>query len=269
MKTYHFLAGLPRSGNTLLSSILNQNTHLHCSQLSPINALLWTYKDIPKGNENGLRYENAEGLNAVGKNLINNFYSNVNKNVIIDREKCWGVEGNFNLIKDFITPNPKIIFTVRPIIDILSSFISILPEDSYVDRDMYDSGWWGKRYLTKNDNRCDYLMRPYGLIDKVMMSGNIILNPENKDAFCIIEYDELIHAPQQTMDRIYNFLELPTHLHDFNNLITEEDDSDEKNGFPRDFHKIRPKVEKVSKRPEDVLSDYVLNKYSNLEWWRK
>ena len=43
MKTYHLLAGLPRSGNTLLSAILNQNPDIYSSPLSPITGMLWDF----------------------------------------------------------------------------------------------------------------------------------------------------------------------------------------------------------------------------------
>jgi len=36
MKDIYFLGGLPRSGNTLLSSILNENPSVYCSPISPL-----------------------------------------------------------------------------------------------------------------------------------------------------------------------------------------------------------------------------------------
>jgi hypothetical protein len=35
-------------------------------------------------------------------------------------------------------------------------------------------------------------------------------------------------------------------------------------GHPIDLHKIRPTLSKISKDPNDVLSDYVIKKYSNM-----
>jgi hypothetical protein len=36
----------------------------------------------------------------------------------------------------------------------------------------------------------------------------------------------------------------------------------------KDMHHVRDKVKKISKKPEDVLSPYILNKYKNLEYWK-
>ena len=34
------------------------------------------------------------------------------------------------------------------------------------------------------------------------------------------------------------------------------------------MHHVRNKVQKISKKPEDVLSPFILNKYSKLEYWK-
>jgi len=266
MKTYHFLAGLPRSGNTLLSSILNQNPSIYSSPLSPVNTMLWDYDQGLMRSENFLRLTDAQPALNAGSNIIKSYYSNINKPIIIDREKAWGTEANFRLIKKYITPTPKIIFTVRPIIEILASFINILPDNSYVDKAMENSGWWYKDYLTKNDNRCDYLMSPGGQIDKALFSINQIINSENKNIFHIVSYDEIVNQPEDTLKGIYKFLKLPYYKHNLDNIVKLEKDNDEVLGQPSNLHEIRPKLSKVSKKPEDVLSDYVIKKYSNIGW---
>jgi hypothetical protein len=46
MKTYHFLAGLPRSGNTLLSALLNQNPIIHSLIKRLIESVTQVYKQF-------------------------------------------------------------------------------------------------------------------------------------------------------------------------------------------------------------------------------
>ena len=266
MKTYHFLAGLPRSGNTLLSSILNQNPDIYSSPLSPMNGMLWDYDQGLMTNENFLRLNDVQPILNAGKNIIINYYANVSKPIILDREKAWATEGNFNLIKKYITPTPKVIFTVRPIIEILTSFMTVLPEDSYVDKAMQNSGWWYKNYLTKNDNRCDFLMSPGGQIDKSLFSINQIINSDNKNMFHIVSYDEIVNKPEDALKGIYKFLKLPSYKHNLDNIVKLEKDNNEIVGLPTNLHEIRLKLSKVSKKPEDVLSEYAINKYSNVGW---
>ena len=131
---------------------------------------------------------------------------------------------------------------------------------------MRDIGWWYKDYLTKNDNRCDYLMSPGGQIDKSLLSINQIINSDNKNMFHIVSYDEIVNKPEDTLKGIYKFLKLPSYKHNFDNVIKLEKDNDEALGHPANLHDIRPKISKVSKKPEDVLSDNILSKYSNIGW---
>ena len=170
MKTYHFLAGLPRSGNTVLSSLLNQNPEIYSSPLSPVCGYMWDLHKSLDNREANFRNDFTSNNMSIMSNIMDSFYYNIDKPIIFDREKSWGTPGNLKVIKKYITPSPKIIFTVRPILEVLASFISLIPEDSlsYIDEDMASSNWWYKEYLSRNENRCDYLMRPYGMIDQVM-----------------------------------------------------------------------------------------------------
>jgi hypothetical protein len=34
------------------------------------------------------------------------------------------------------------------------------------------------------------------------------------------------------------------------------------------MHYVRKEVKKTSKKPEDVLSPYIINKYNKLEYWK-
>jgi hypothetical protein len=264
-KQYYFLAGFPRSGNTVLSSILNQNPQVYCSPLSPISDFLWNYEQVLKISENAKRNFNS-GIMNVGKNIITNYYEDIDKKIIIDRQKAWATSTNLSLIKKYVNENPKIIFTVRPIIEILTSFISLLDEESYIDKEMKNFGWWSKEYLTKNDNRCEYLMRQGGQIDKVLFSLNEVLKLNNKNNFYIMEYDKLIENPQETMNEIYNFLEISSYEHDFDNIIKIKEDVESDPELPKNLHTVRKKINKVSKNPEQVLSQYIINKYSNIGW---
>lgn len=265
MKKYYFLAGFPRSGNTVLSSILNQNPKIYCSPLSPISDILWNYDQSLQHSEN-LKINFNSNVIDIGKNILTEYYKDINKEIIIDREKGWAAVGNLQMIKKYINKNPKIIFTVRPVIEILTSFITLLDDQSYLDEDMINYGWSYKNYLSKNDNRCEFLMRPGGQIDLSLLSLNQVLDLKNKNNFCIIKYDDLVENPEITMNKIYNFLEIPNYKHNFNNVTKIEKDFDLSVGLPKNLHKIRKKITKKSKDPKTILSDYIIDKYSNDKW---
>jgi sulfotransferase len=266
-KTFHYLSGLPRSGNTVVSSLLNQNPNIHSSALSPVCNYLWDLHQSSLKQESVIRNKDKSGTESIIFNLLNNHYASINKPIIFDREKAWGTPANLSLIKTYFTKEPKIVYTVRPIIEILASFLSL--DTAWIDNNMKSSNWNYKKYLTLTDNYCDYLMRPWGEIDQILLSLNEVIKPENKNIFHIVEYSDLTENPQQVMDNIYEFIGVESFTHDFNNVKKIEIDDDAAVGLPADLHKIRPEIKRTSPKPQDVLSDYALNRYSNMEFWRK
>ena len=120
-KKYFFLAGLPRSGNTLLSSILNQNPEINvsansflCDVFAHGTSLQYTdiYQNFPDENS----------LNDYLSSIFDSYYKNWNGKYIIDRGP-WGTPQNLDYLKNFLNNKIKIVVPVRDIVDIIASFI--------------------------------------------------------------------------------------------------------------------------------------------------
>jgi sulfotransferase len=267
-KQIHFLSGLIRSGNTLLSGILNQNPTMYSSPLSPVCEYLWVLHNSSLTQENVLRNSDTSGSEMIFNNVLESHYKNIKTEIVFDREKNWGTSANLSLIKTYINPNPKIIFTVRPILEILTSLLALSLENAWIDIQMEQKNWLYKDFLTPDDNRCDYLMRPWGEIDRTLMTVNEIKKPKNKDIFHIVEYDDLVNTPSDVMNKIHDFLKIDYYNYNFSNIKKIEIDNDEKIGMPSNTHDIRNMLSKTSPDPKEVLSEYVINKYSNMEFWR-
>lgn len=265
-KTYHFLSGLPRSGNTLLSALLNQNPDIYSSPLSPVPSLMWNFIDSCETLEQTKRNtENKIRSDIFLSSFIENFYKDVQKPFVIDRDKAWGTPSNLAIIKQYITPEPKIIFTVRNILEILASFINM---------NTYPTGWgvynaehYIENYREKNDLVAEHVMRLDGEIDKGLLSLASSFYPENKGMFHIVEYNDLVFNPEKTMAGIYGFLDMPHYEHNFTKIQKVETDNDEVLGLPKDLHDIRKSLSNSS-TSTDILSDYIKHKYSNMEFWR-
>ena len=144
-KKFYFLTGFHRSGNTLLSSILNQNPEVYSSPISPISEYVWRLYDAMMTTPQSLRLENnSRSINLI-KNSLEIYYEDVDKPYVFDREKSWSVLGNIEVIKEYIDPDPKFIMTVRPILEILASFINVYGDQ--LDRMMFDDGWVNYPFL--------------------------------------------------------------------------------------------------------------------------
>jgi sulfotransferase len=268
-KTYHFLAGLQRSGNTVLSSILNQNPDIYSSPLSPVCQYMWNIHTEKNMSDHVTRQNDFTGSNQVISNILPSHYSHIAKPVIFDREKHWGSSANLSMLKMYVNPNPKIIFTVRPVLEILASSLQIYLKTSRLDQEMRSKGWWFRDSLTYEDNVCDYLMRPWGTIDNMLSTIDTVTLPENKDIFHIVEYDDLVSKPAETMQGIYDFIGMKSYDHNYKKIVKAHIDREDLINEPDDMHAVRLNLEKTSLPVEDVLSKYIIDKYSNLDYWRK
>lgn len=265
-KTYHFLAGLPRSGNTLLSAILNQNPKVYSTPLSPLPTYMWDMANAAHSIENATRnVENKINTDRFLSSFMDNFYKEVKKPVVIEREKAVGTPANLAIIKQYITPTPKIIFTVRNVLEILASLIRI--DARYIKDDAANAQLYINNYRSQKDFLCEYLMALNGDIDRGLLSLASAFYPENKGMFHIVEYNDLVFNPNDTMAKIYDFLEMPHYEHNFNKIEKIEKDNDEAIGLPKDLHDVRKSLSQSS-TDVDILSDYIKHKYSNMEFWR-
>ena len=264
-KRYYFMAGLPRSGSTLLKSILNQNPDIHTEPVSPILELTHYTNEYFKDSEQYLGYPKPKSAHRVISSIIEDYYYEVNKPIIIDHCRAWS--NNIQMLKTFITSNPKIICPVRNVTEILTSFITMIRRNSdqvsFIDQHLIEKG-----FEINDANRCHYLMSKDGIVEQALWAqSQAFIRGDDKKHLCLIEYNDLIKDPEMTMKKIYNFLEIDYHSHNFDNIYNEHREIDDQ-WYLKDMHHVRKKLEKKSRRPEDVLPEEVLNMYSNLEYWK-
>ena len=208
MKTYFFLSGLPRSGSTLLSNILNQNPDIYCSpEQSVVCDLLFYNEKYFLTSQEHQSWTNESGKNKVLNSIIQNFYSHRSEKYIIDKSRTWGTPYNLELIRKYITQDIKIICPVRPILEILASFIKLFHENGsggFVDDNIYSND--RLIYRPIDDVRCDELMIPGGALDKALFA--LSQHKNNDGIFHFVEYDDLVFNTKKTIQDIYNFLEI-------------------------------------------------------------
>lgn len=270
MKQYYFMAGLPRSGSTLLSSILNQNPNIYSSPNSPVCGIMYGAERSILASEQYNAYPKPFVMPNVIGGILESYHSDIKKDIIIDKCKEWAVPEYFNVLLRNLSYEPKIIVTVRDILDILASFINLISlntsGENFIDKQIQNEQNFNL-YRDINDIRCDHLMRPKSTIDNILYGMSNVILEQNKKYFHIVEYEDLVKDTKKTISNIYDFLEIDEFNHDFNNIknITKEDD--EIFGLIGQ-HDVRPTVSKQKIDKNKILSPYILNKYNNLEFWR-
>jgi sulfotransferase len=262
-KTFYFLAGMPRSGSTLLSAILNQNSQIYVSERTDLLEMLYILdKEIPsfESFENQIQ---IDGYHNVLKSIGNSFYANKSQPIIIDNNRAWGTPYNFRLAS-LLNENIKIICPIRPVLEILTSFILLAqknPDFNFIDKAMKQSNFYPYSYRSINDARCEWLMRPNGQIEMSLLAMMNFKN--NPESYYFLEYNDFISKPKESIDNIYRFLDLDNYEHFYSDIkyINNKNDA-QYYGIP-DLHKVRKTIQKISIEPELILSKYIINKYKD------
>ena len=260
-KTYFFLSGLPRSGTTLLGAILEQNPNIYVGATSPVLEFLVNFDNIFKFNKTYHAFPKEDFRVRTMSRIPDDWYSDVDKSIIIDKNHGWAGAIPY---AELFSGNIKIICTVRSILEILSSWILLNRKspNSFIDKDL-------KRlnFALTDDYRCDLLMREnYGNVEQALYALKKGLT-EHPNCLHLIEYDDLINNTENIINGIYSFLELPTYKHRYDNIEHVNLENDLSHGMP-EMHKVKPTISRSENNPLDILSDRIIKKYSNLEFWR-
>ena len=124
-KKYYFLAGLPRAGNTVLSSILNQNSRVQVSANSFVSNIFFNILN----QADSLAYQNfpdSQSLMDCVSTVFQSYYKSWKGRTIIDRGP-WGTDDNLRVLEQYCPNELKFICPVRDVNKVLAYlFFSII-----------------------------------------------------------------------------------------------------------------------------------------------
>lgn len=254
-KRYHFITGLPRSGSTLLSSILRQNPKFHASITDPlatmVKGVIETSQDGP-----GMKAEvPVERRRNIVKGLFAGFYQDTQSPVIFNTNRAWTLLTP--QIKD-LYPKSKMIVCVRDINWILDSFETAHRKNP-LSTNTVTGGLGGTVY-----SRADALMEEKGIVGFPYIGIKQAITSNEKNMLMLVEYDKLCKNPEQIIRSVYGFIGEEYYPHDFNNVEASWDEYDAEIGIK--LHQVRKKVEFVPR--QFILPPDILQKYANMEVWR-
>lgn len=220
-----FLSGLPRTGSTLLSSILSQNPEIYAGGNSPVCQLMWDMQVSCKQNaaEQLASNRRLEAQDDLIKAIPYIYYKNVNQKYIVDKCRSWTLPANLEMIKRYITDKPKILVLTRDLDEIINSFARIRKANN----------WQGP---LKDD-----LLIPDS--EPVMRSLNGVnwAKENNNGEFFFIDYLDLVANPKIVLQSVYDFFEVKPFKHNFENIVNLYPEDDFVYGL-MGLHEVRPKV---------------------------
>lgn len=237
MKNY-FMAGLPRSGSTLLSAILNQNPDIHSGPSSPVLPLMLHIEEY----YNQCELFNANPNDDIAKNVISSIlpqhYSDRKEKVIIDKNRSWSE--HTMRIKHYFDIEPKIICPVRDMEEVVASFL-FMCEDQKSNINFIDKSLIKMDRKIDNYNRMKFLLEE-GVVGQSYNSLAHMVEYCSPEVYLFVEYKDLCEDPQETMNQIYEFLDLPAFKHNFESIESPFAENDLEVYGLENMHKVRKTI---------------------------
>ncbi|MCL2646927.1 MAG: sulfotransferase [Phycisphaerales bacterium] len=248
-KTIHFIAGMPRSGSTLLCNILAQNPRFQVTSTSGILETLFvlrkSWNDIVefKGLNNS-----PDKINVL-RAMLEGYFADSPKPVIFDKSRSW--LAHLELAETLIQRKAKVLVCVRDLREILSSFEKLWRNSRATGPTPHEQQFY--REFQTIEGRCNVLMREDQVVGIAYNRIRDALLRGFRDRMHFIPFEKLTASPAQTFAGIYQFLGEEPFSHNFNHVeqVTTEDDS-----FYnlKGLHDIRPKVEPAPIQHPKILA---------------
>jgi len=241
-----FLCGIPRAGNTLFSSIINQNKNIKVTANSILPEILYYLCGL-KNKDVFQNFPDHQSLNNVIETIIGSYYKDWEAEVIIDRAP-WGTPDNLNIIKQLIK-KPKFIILIRPVIECIASFAKL----------QIDNGIYTKENIHLY---VEELMSTEGITGKNIWSIKNLI--KEKEDYKIFSYDDLVNNTDRFLKDLSAFIGFKikhyNELKQFNvNDVYYQDGIE-------NLHKIR--IDQIKRQKYDIrdyLPEDIIEKYSDYE----
>jgi sulfotransferase len=259
-RTYHFISGLPRSGSTLLSSILRQNPRFTTNISDPLHGYVKSILQITNQSAGMEAVVDIDRRRDLMRGLFDSFYKNTAP-VCFNTNRGWSSETS--LLKDLF-PNFKMIVCLRDIPWILDSFEQLNSKNPHTIKPLYHHQDLGNVYDRTNmlmgvmPNFAGYVAGPL-----VNVKHSFYCN-ERRQIF-YVEYDHLVKSPEMVMRQIYNFLGEEWYQHDFNNVEDSYDEFDNQAKISG-LHRVRKKVEYQERGT--ILPADLWRQYEGQTYWK-
>ena len=236
-----FLIAMPRSGNTLFASIMNQNPEIAATANS---ITLEIMKDLflLKQTDVFLNYPDHKSLDNVLDSVYDLYYKDWPQRIIIDRGPVT-TPGNFQLMQKHFKRPFKCIVLVRDLMDVLASYMQWYTENPDAFPNRYD--------CKNDDEKLTMIMNKDGAVAKALEA---MKNAHNHPDIChIVKYDDMVTNPEQEFKKIYKFLGESYFNHRFDNL-----DQVKVNGLSYDDRVVGSNMHKLFDGPvRKVYNPYI------------
>lgn len=233
------LTGLPRSGSTLLMSILSQNENFYVSADSSLSSLIIKSKNFlfEETRSSQIPYKKLnECVINYCRNGAQSWKSTLDREkILLDKSRVWCQ--NFDFMYH-IFPNMKSLVMVRDLKGICNSFEKRHNTSLVIDREEFQYNFTDDNSIKRIDHIFDLWFFRESLIT---IKDMIDSNKSYQNNVFFIKYEELVTNPENTLNQIYDFLELDYYNHNFENITSFP--GNDNIYQPYGCHEVRSKID--------------------------
>lgn len=260
MKEMYFVAGLPRSGSTMMINLLKQNPKVHGEAVSSLAVVLTSIHSNWENIQATKEYPNDAARMGILKGVINGYYDHVKKPIIFDKDRLW--TSKIALLEAITGKRVKILCPVRNPAEILSSFEKIR-KNNPMSLVLSDQSLGETSSIA---GRCMYYAGPTGAMGLAHQFIRDAVTMGYLDRMLFIDYNRFCNSPKSQLKRIYDFFELPAFTHDLENIVQEEVYNDTATSLPG-LHKIKPRLDKTTVNCVEYLGLDLYQQYNREIFW--
>lgn len=260
-KTIHFVSGLPRAGSTLLMNLLAQHPQVHATATSGLHEIGYIARQFSATEEfkTILNPKHGETLfyDYVKGGCENAFNRLTDRPVVADKCRSW--IGHLDMLFA-IWPDAKVLVPVRDMRGILSSFekkwrkhpfpftaIEKQTPQNWTTVEKRAQGWLNMPPLGIAVERLSDAVKRY------------------KDKLHFVHFEMLTENPKQTMQDIWEYLQIKGPKHNFNDV--QQYTTEHELGWPYGDHVIRNTVAPVPKDWNELLGkDFSDQIHKSFQW---
>lgn len=260
MKTLYYIAGLPRSGATMLSYLLRQNPEIYTEPVSSLFTVFSTVHASWDSIEMNKEYTNDAAKLGVLQGILEGYFKHVDRPIVFDKDRAWITK--IGLLEAVTGCRVKILCPVRNPSEILASFEKIRKENPL-------SFTLSDQYLRENTTiaaRAYHYAGPSGIMGLAHAGLKDAVTSGYLDRLLFIDYSRFCNSPKSQMKRIYEFFELPAFDHDFKQIAQLEKFNDLATGLPN-LHKVKPTLERTTLNCVEYLGLDLYQQYNREIFW--
>ena len=255
------MCGLPRSGSTLLVNLINQHPDVYGSPDSLLSGMVKALQEKISESMQDSQY-NADlsydiFYNFCRGGIISWVDKLTDKKIFLD--KCRGWIELIDICRNTF-PYTKFIVCIRDLRGTYSSFLKVEKTTPLLYKDglLYGDQTYDYREVDIENQKID------DVFGQPMMRRNLVTIKELLDCnkldntFLFVRYEDLIKNPREQLFTIYEFLNLPDHKNDLDNI--EQIPYHDSMFLPYGRHKIKPKMQSfdpwdfdINKKAEDKI----------------